>query len=119
MRIKNVFSPGSGCFSIRDLRIFGNGLGRKPEAVDDFEVRRNPDDQRRAVVKWVKALRADGYVVRYGILPDKLNNNYQVYEGNEIAINSLNSGVDYYFTVDSFNDSGISYAASIKQAPAK
>lgn len=41
------------------------------------------------------------------------------YMGNEIAINSLNSGVDYYFKVDSFNDSGISYAASIKQAPAK
>ena len=76
-------------------------------------------DQRRAIEKWEKALRADGYIMRYGILPDKLYNNYQIYEGNEIAINSLNTGVDYYFKVDSFNDSGISYAVSIKQAPAK
>jgi len=119
VRIKNVFSPGLGCFSIRDLRIFGDGFGRKPEAVNNFEVQRNPEDQRRTIVKWDKALRADGYIVRYGILPNKLYNNYQIYEGNEVAINSLNAGVDYYFKVDSFNDSGISYAASIKQAPAK
>jgi hypothetical protein len=70
-------------------------------------------------VKWEKALRADGYIMCYGILTDKLYNNYQIYEGNEIAINSLNTGVDYYFKVDSFNDSSISYAASIKQALAK
>ena len=111
--------PGLGCFSIRDLGILGDGFRRKPEAVNDFEVQRNPEDQRRTTVKWDKALRAQGYIVRYGILPNKLYSNYQIYEGNEFAISSLNAGVDYYFKVDSFNDSGISYAASIKQAPAK
>jgi len=29
----------------RLLRIYGNGLARKPEAVNDFEVRRNQDYQ--------------------------------------------------------------------------
>ncbi|MBA7687940.1 hypothetical protein ES703_96414 [subsurface metagenome] len=116
VRLTNIYSPGQGKFSVRDLRVFGNGLGRQPDPVNDFVVQRNLQDQRRAVVKWEKVQGADGYIVRYGILPDKLYNNYQIYRENSIPINSLNADGDYFFTVDSFNDSGITRSKIIKKA---
>lgn len=119
VRLTNIYSPGQGKFSVRDLRVFGNGLGRQPDPVNDFVVQRNLQDQRRAVVKWEKVQGADGYIVRYGILPDKLYNNYQIYRENSIPINSLNANGDYFFTVDSFNDSGISYGESMQFSKAK
>lgn len=49
-----------------------------------------------------------GLIVRYGIAPDKLYNNSQVAGGDtSLEIGSLNSGVEYYFTVDSYNECGI------------
>ena len=116
VRIKNIFVPAGGKFSIRGFRIFGNGLGSKPSPVKDFSVSRNSKDQRQVVLKWNKQPDATGYVVRYGIAADKLCNNYQVYDKNEIAINSLNNGVEYFFTIDSFNENGVCYGEEIKQA---
>ena len=44
----------------------------------------------------------------YGIAPDKLYNNFHVAGGDtSLEIGSLNSGVEYYFTVDSYNECGI------------
>ncbi len=50
---------------------------------------------------------ATGYNIRYGIHPDKLYQNYQVFDVSKLDINSLNRHQKYYFTVDVFNENGI------------
>jgi len=57
---------------------------------------------------WQPVKGADGYVIRYGIEPHKLYNNYMVYDINSITIHSLNSDPEYYFEVEAF-DSGTDY----------
>jgi len=47
------------------------------------------------------------YIVRHGIAPHRLFNNYQIRGINACEINSLNTGVPYQVTVDAVNDSGI------------
>jgi len=51
--------------------------------------------------------------LRYGIAPDRLFNNYQVYQTNALRIKSLNVGVPYYLTVDAVNDSGVTRGTQI------
>jgi hypothetical protein len=57
-------------------------------------------------LSWDKAEGAEGYIVRYGIAPDKLYNQYQVY-GEQTEIRTLTKGISYYFRVDSFNAGGV------------
>jgi len=106
VKITNVQVTGGGTFSIRDLRIFGSGLGNAPAKAPSFEVYRDKSDERNAVVRWEPSRDAEGYVVRYGIAKDKLYLNKEVRGKREIYLHDLNVGVDYFFTVDAFNDSG-------------
>jgi hypothetical protein len=106
LRLTNVHMAGGGPFSVRDLRVFGNGGDKPPAAAPRFEVHRDPSDARNAVVRWEMLPDAGGYVVRYGIAPGKLYQNYEVRGQKEIAIHGLNAEAGYYFTVDAFNASG-------------
>ena len=108
VKCTNVFSPGNGCFAMRDLRIFGNSEQAVFTPVTDYTVERDPSDGRDAVIRWTPVDNADGYIVHYGIDPDKLYNNYMVYDADSISIHSLNHGVDYYYSVEAF-DSGTDY----------
>lgn len=82
--------------------------GRRPQAADGLTVQRDAADGCRVRLWWDAAKGAQGYIVRYGIAPDKLYNNFQVAGGDtSLEIGSLNSGVEYYFTVDSYNECGI------------
>ncbi|HVO72665.1 MAG TPA: family 43 glycosylhydrolase [Ignavibacteriaceae bacterium] len=108
VKLKNVFTPGNGKFAIRDLRIFGNSSKAVFTDVSTFTVNRNASDGRNAVISWSPVADADGYIVRYGIAPDKLYNNYMVYDADSISIHSLNKDVQYYFSVQAF-DSGTDY----------
>ena len=107
LRLVNIHCPAGACFSVSDFRVFGNGLGRSPAPVKDVTAQRNPDDARKAMITWAPAKRAEFYIVRYGIDPDRLFNNYQVYDATNREINALNNDVRYYFTVDAVNDSGV------------
>lgn len=111
IKIKNVFTPGNGNFAIRDLRIFGNKDIAVFTTVTDFIVQRKTDD-RDAIIKWNPVENADGYIIKYGIAPDKLYNNFMVYDADSIAIQSLNHGVQYYFSVTAF-DNGTDYYRAI------
>lgn len=93
--------------SLRELRIFGHGVGNVPMAVDGFSVRRDMADPCKAVLLWNKAEDADGYIVRYGIAADKLYHSYQVQDSTSLEIGSLNSGITYYFEIDAYNGNGI------------
>jgi xylan 1,4-beta-xylosidase len=107
VRVMNVHSPANGMFSIYDLRVFGSALGTLPPLVKTFIVKRDPTDGRRAHLEWKANPNTDFYIVRYGIAPDRLFGNYQVYNTTNLDINALNISVNYYFTVDAVNGTGI------------
>jgi hypothetical protein len=109
----NVHCPAGARFSISDFRIFGNGLGRSPAAVQSVIAGRNPADARKTTVTWSPSERAEFYIVRYGLAPDRLFNNYQIYNATNAQINSLNSGTVYYCTMDAINDSGVTPAKTV------
>ena len=106
IKLTNIHTPGDGVFAIRDLRLFGSGLGMAPEEGEGLTVVRNADDKRTARVTWKESKDATGYVIRYGIVPGKLYTQYQVMGKTELQINSLNRDVVYYFAVDVFNENG-------------
>lgn len=93
--------------SLRELRVFGFGNGRKPDAVKEWHVERNASDPCRASVSWKGVEGADGYIVRYGIAKDKLYHHFQVSDSTRLNINSLNRDTPYYFTIDAFNANGV------------
>jgi xylan 1,4-beta-xylosidase len=107
LRLVNVHCPAHACFSVSGFRVFGNGLGREPATVKNVTAQRNPNDGREATISWEPGKRAEFYIVRFGVAPGQLFDNYQVYSATNVDIHSLNSGVPYYFTVDAVNDSGV------------
>ena len=108
IRLVNVHCPAGAKFSVSGLRLFGSGLGDAPGVVKDVTVQRLLTDPRKVTVSWTPAKSAQFYIVRYGIAPERLFDSYQIYDGNTAQINALNMGVNYYFTVDAVNDSGVS-----------
>lgn len=56
---------------------------------------------------WKPVANAQGYNIRYGIAPDKLCNSYLVYDHSEILLTTLNVNQNYYYTIDTFNENGI------------
>jgi len=108
VKLTNVFTPDSGKFAIKELRVFGNPKSSKFTMVDNVCVVRNPEDRRDATITWNPVQGADGYIVRYGIEPDKLYNNYMVYDAYTLTIHSLNKEPEYYFEVEAF-DNGTDY----------
>lgn len=107
IRLTNHHVP-SGKFAVSGLRVFGKGSGKVPQPVSSFEAARDTEDGCKIALKWAKSSDAIGFNIRYGIHPEKLYNNYQVLASDSVSINSLNSSQKYYFTIDSFNENGIS-----------
>jgi Beta-xylosidase len=107
VRITNMGDvAGAGYFALSDFRVFGSNGGTAPAAVSTAHVLRW-EDLRCANVSWKAVDGADGYIIRYGIAPDKLWNNYQVWSGTSYSLRSLVIGQTYYFRVDSYNGSGV------------
>ncbi|HEX4265133.1 MAG TPA: family 43 glycosylhydrolase [Verrucomicrobiae bacterium] len=113
VRVVNEHTPGGGLFSISGLRVFGNGLGHAPASVNPVEPVRDPLDPRQVHISWQPAADADFYIIRCGLAPDRLFNNYQVYDATHFDINNLNAGTAYYLSIDAVNDSGIAKATKV------
>jgi hypothetical protein len=108
VRLRNVHAPDGGKFSLYDLRVFGKGDGVAPAKVGPATGERDAADGRKAVVRWTPAKGAEFYVVRLGVRPDLLNQDYQVYDSaTSVSVASLNLGVKYCFTVDAVNENGV------------
>jgi hypothetical protein len=107
VRVTNVHSPAGGKFSLSGLRVFGNALGDSPKIVQGLIAERSGTDNRLAHLRWNASPGAEFYIVRYGVKPDRLYSNYQVYDATSLDITTLNTSVSYYFTVDAVNGSGI------------
>jgi hypothetical protein len=106
IKIENVKVP-DGKFSVYDLRIFGIKNGKTPGEISGLNVERDKSDTRRATVKWTKDNSATGYVVNFGTDMNKLYTSYMVYDSDSVRLTGLNKGVTYYFSIDAFNESGI------------
>jgi len=108
VKLTNVFTHDEGKFAVKDFRIFGNpGIAIFTE-VKDVMIVRDPEDARDVTLAWKPLEGADGYVVRYGVEPEKLYNNSMVYDGYTLTIHSLNRDEKYYYKVEAF-DSGTEY----------
>jgi hypothetical protein len=77
--------------------------------VKSFKVDRQKD-QRDALLTWNKVNGAQGYNIKWGIAPDKLYNSWLVYDANNLDMKSLTLGQSYYFSIESFNENGVSKA---------
>jgi xylan 1,4-beta-xylosidase len=78
-----------------------------PKRVENIKISRNDSDKKQVRVSWEKVPNAVGYIVRYGLAKDKLYLNHQVYSDTSATILSLDKDAEYYYTVDAFNESGI------------
>ncbi|MFA8435211.1 MAG: family 43 glycosylhydrolase [Marinifilaceae bacterium] len=106
IRYKNVKVPGEN-LALSEIRVFGKGLGKKPAMVRGFVVKRE-DDRRDASFSWKPVKGAQGYNIRWGIAPDKLYQSWLVYDVNEHFMRCLDRDTPYYFSIEAFNENGIS-----------
>lgn len=106
LRYRNIEVP-TPHLAISDIRVFGIGEGKKPEPVTGFRVKRG-NDRRDAMISWKPQKEAQGYNVRWGIAPDKLYSSWLVYDDNRLLLKALTTDQEYYFTIEAFNENGIS-----------
>ncbi|MEJ2054383.1 MAG: discoidin domain-containing protein [Calditrichaceae bacterium] len=107
VRLTNYHMP-SGTFALAGLRVFGNGGGEAPSAVNGFKIDRLETDRCIANLNWEKSPDATGVNIYFGNNKDKLYHNYQVIGADSVTIRSLNSLLKYYFSIEAFNENGIS-----------
>jgi len=112
IKLENIHTA-NGKFAISGLRVFGNGHGEKPGKVEDFIVLRTEKDKRSAWLKWKPVDNAMGYNIYLGISPDKLYNCILVYGSNEYWLKTMDKQIPYYFTIEAFNENGISERTEI------
>lgn len=106
IRYDNIEVP-TPHLAISDLRVFGVGEGEKPARVKDFRAVRQ-SDRRDVMLSWHAVKNAQGYNVCWGIAPDKLYNSWLLYGENQLLLKSLTANQTYYFTVEAFNENGVS-----------
>jgi hypothetical protein len=111
IRFQNIHAPTTN-LAISGLRVFGVGQGKVPQQVKNFKVNRRPD-RRDVMISWEKQPNAQGYNVLWGIAPDKLYSSWMVYGENSLDLKSLSVGQSYYFTVEAFNENGVSARAKV------
>ena len=102
--------PAGGKFAVSGLRLFGNGGHAAPPAVTNATAERLTD-RRAATFRWEPVAGATGYIIRFGNKPDSLYLHRQVEGATEITTHCLNRDVDYWYAVDSYNDSGYTAGA--------
>lgn len=103
VKLTNVFTPDDGKFAVKALRVFGNPEEATWTKVENVTVVRDKLDRRYAHLVWEQVDGAEGYIVRYGIAPDKQYNSYMVYWDSYLDIPSLNVDPEYYFEVEAFS----------------
>jgi len=112
IKLTNYKVP-SGTFALAGLRIFGNGGGKATSEVKNLSLKRSETDRCVVDLNWPKTPDAIGYNIRYGTSKDKLYQNYQVLGAESVTIRSLNALQKYYFTIDAFNENGITKGKNV------
>lgn len=104
VRLTGFEQPFGAPLTVSGLRVFGDGGGDAPATATPSVER---TDDLTAQLAWEAVEGAQGYNVRYGSHPQKLYHSWLVYDQTELTVRALNAGVDYWFAVDAFNDSGV------------
>ena len=65
------------------------------------------------MITWEAQPNCQGYNVLWGIAPDKLYSSWMVYGKNSLNLKALTTDQQYYFSVEAFNENGISQRAKI------
>lgn len=112
LKINNIKVPG-GHFAISGFRVFGKGNGKAPAKVENLQATRNPLDRRSVTLRWNRSQQATGYNISFGMDANKLYSSLMVYNDTTVTINSLNANPNYYFTIEAFNENGITPNNSI------
>jgi xylan 1,4-beta-xylosidase len=107
LKIENIHMA-TGLFAISDLRVFGKGDGRVPEAVKKFKVERSKTDSRNAMISWDPSSEAYGYNIYYGISADKLYNCITVNGEFSYDFRGMDIGTEYYFSIQALGENGFS-----------
>ncbi len=107
LKLENIHMP-TGKFAISGFRVFGNGMGPKPDTVTHFIVLRSETDSRNALIKWFAVNAAYAYNIYWGIAPDKLYNSVMVYNDNQYYFKPMDRGRIYYFSIEAINENGVS-----------
>ncbi len=107
IKLENIKMP-TGKFAISGFRIFGNGNGMKPAAVQNFIVLRTEKDKRSAFIKWKPVDNAFAYNIYYGTHPDKLYTSIMVHSNNEYWMKAMDVQKTYYYSIESVNENGTS-----------
>lgn len=107
IRLENIHMP-TGKFAISGLRVFGNGNGAKPAAVQNFIVLRTEKDKRSAWLKWKPVDNAYAYNIYTGLAPGKLYNCIMVHGANEYYYKAMDKDKPYYFAIEAINENGVS-----------
>jgi xylan 1,4-beta-xylosidase len=112
IRLENIHMP-TGKFAISGLRVFGNGNGSKPDAVQGFIVLRTEKDKRSAFIKWKPVDNAFAYNIYYGTDPGKLYTSIMIHANNEYWMKAMDSQKTYYYCIEAINENGVSERSKI------
>lgn len=112
VRYKNIEVP-TPSLAISEIRVFGLGEGKAPQKVKKLNLERQAD-RRDIAISWTPVKGAQGYNVLWGIAPDKLYSSWMVYDANELFMKSLTVDQDYYFSIEAFNENGISERTEVQ-----
>jgi len=114
LKLENIHMP-TGKFAVSGFRVFGNGNGKKPNAVENFIVLRTEKDKRSAWLKWKPVENAYAYNIYVGTAPDKLYNCIMVYNVNEYYFKAMDKDLPYYFTIEAINENGVSERTKMQE----
>lgn len=112
VRYKNIEVP-TPSLAISEIRVFGLGEGKAPQKVKKLNLERQAD-RRDIAISWTPVKGAQGYNVLWGIAPDKLYSSWMVYDVNELFMKSLTVDQDYYFSIEAFNENGVSERTEVQ-----
>lgn len=112
IKLENIHMP-TGKFAISGFRVFGNGNGVKPDAVQGFIVLRTEKDKRSAFIKWKPVDNAFAYNIYYGTQPDKLYTSIMIHSNNEYWMKAMDSQKPYYYSIEAVNENGTSERSKI------
>ena len=115
LKITNYEVPG-GHFALSGFRVFGKGNGEMPGEATGFTAKRDEADKRKVHLSWNKVPNATGYNISYGTRSDRKYLDYQVYMDTTLTINSLNAGIAYYFSIEAFNENGVTTGSQVIEA---
>lgn len=113
IRFQNIYVPTPN-LAISGFRVFGLGKGKAPDMVQNFKAIRD-SDRRNASLSWEAVDGAQGYHLYFGIDAGKLYNSIMIYGETSYDLKALNVNPEYYFSIEAFNENGISERSNVIQ----